>query len=111
MGFCFPGTGKSGDLAPRLECAPAWRAPLLARLKNLKLSLVIGQYALAYHLPNESGTLTEIVHAWRAHWPHIVPLPHPSPRNNLWLTRNPWFEKELVPLLQARVSAALASDG
>jgi len=111
MGFCFPGTGKSGDLAPRLECAPAWRAPLLSRLKNLKLTLVIGQYALAYHLPDESGSLTEIVQAWRAYWPRIVPLPHPSPRNNLWLKRNPWFEKQLVPLLQARVSAALASDG
>ena len=111
MGFCFPGIGKSGDLAPRLECAPAWRAPLLSRLKNLKLTLVIGQYALAYHLPDESGSLTEIVQAWRAYWPRIVPLPHPSPRNNLWLKRNPWFEKELVPLLQARVSAVLASDG
>jgi len=84
---------------------------LLSRLKNLKLTLVIGQYALAYHLPDESGSLTEIVQAWRAYWPHIVPLPHPSPRNNLWLKRNPWFEKELIPLLQARVSAILASDG
>lgn len=69
MGFCFPGAGKSGDLAPRLECAPAWRAPLLSRLKNLKLTLVIGQYALAYHLPDESGSLTEIVQAWRAYGP------------------------------------------
>jgi hypothetical protein len=111
MGFCFPGTGKSGDLAPRNECATAWRAPLLSRLKNLKLTLVIGQYALAYHLPNESGSVTEVVQAWRTYWPHTFPLPHPSPRNNLWLKRNPWFETELVPLLQARVSAALAVDG
>lgn len=110
MGFCFPGTGKSGDLPPRPECAPAWRAPLLSHLKNLRLTLVIGQYAIAYHLPNESGTLTGIVQAWHKYWPHIVPLPHPSPRNNLWLKRNPWFEKELVPLLQSRVAEILQSD-
>ncbi len=107
MGFCFPGTGKSGDLPPRSECAPAWRVPLLSQLRNLKLTLVIGQYAQDYHLPNESASLTEIVQAWRKHWPDAVPLPHPSPRNNLWLKRNPWFEKELIPILQARVSAVL----
>ena len=111
MGFCFPGTGNSGDLPPRAECAPAWRAPLLSHLRNLKLTLVIGQYAQTYHLPNEAASLTEIVQAWRKHWPHTVPLPHPSPRNNLWLKRNPWFEKELVPLLKARVSEALKRDG
>jgi uracil-DNA glycosylase len=111
MGFCFPGTGKSGDFPPRPECAPAWRAPLLARLKSLKLTLVIGQYALAYHLPNEAGTLTEVVRDWQKHWPHIVVLPHPSPRNNLWLKRNPWFEKEHIPLLQDRVSEILGRDG
>ncbi|ACQ93386.1 conserved hypothetical protein [Tolumonas auensis DSM 9187] len=110
MGFCFPGTGKSGDLPPRPECAPAWRAPLLSHLKNLKLALVIGQYAMAYHLPNETGTLTEIVQSWHKYWPHIVPLPHPSPRNNFWLKRNPWFEKELVPQLQSRVAEILGGD-
>ena len=111
MGLCFPGTGKSGDLPPRFECAPAWRAPLLSRLKNLQLTLVIGQYAQAYHFPNEAASLTEIVQAWRKQWPHTVPLPHPSPRNNLWLKRNPWFEKELIPRLQARVSEVLERDG
>jgi uracil-DNA glycosylase len=111
MGFCFPGTGKSGDLPPRLECAPAWRAPLLSCLKSIKLTLVIGQYALAYHLPNETTSLTEIVQAWRKHWPSVVPLPHPSPRNNLWLKRNPWFEEELIPPLQSRVSEVLERDG
>ena len=111
MGFCFPGTGKAGDHPPRIECAPAWRAPLLARLKSVKLTLVIGQYALAYHLPDKAASLTEIVQAWRTHWPNVVPLPHPSPRNNLWLKRNPWFEEELIPILQGRVSQVLKRDG
>ena len=109
MGFCFPGTGKSGDLPPRPECAPAWRAALLSRLKHLKLTLVIGQYAQAYHLPNEAATVTQVVEAWRKHWPDIVPLPHPSPRNNLWLKRNPWFERELIPVLRKKVSEVLGA--
>ncbi len=110
MGFCFPGTGKSGDLPPRSECAAAWRSQLLARLKNLQVTLVIGQYALAYHLPGEGELLTETVQGWRKHWPRIVPLPHPSPRNNLWLKRNPWFEQELLPALRTRVDEALAHE-
>ncbi len=107
MGFCYPGTGKSGDLPPRPECAPAWRIPLLSQLKNIQLTLVIGQYAQAYHLPNEAASLTETVQAWREYWPKILPLPHPSPRNNLWLKRNRWFENELIPMLQSRVSTVL----
>lgn len=110
MGFCYPGTGKSGDLPPRPECAPAWRAQLLAHLGNLKLTLVIGQYALAYHFPQEGKSLTELVQNWRAYWPQTLPLPHPSPRNNIWLERNPWFAEELLPILQARVAEVLA-DG
>jgi uracil-DNA glycosylase len=108
MGFCYPGTGKSGDLPPRPECAPAWRAPLLASLHHLQLTLVIGQYAQDYHLPDTKGTLTQLVQDWRAYWPHTVPLPHPSPRNNLWLKRNPWFEVELLPVLRERVAQVLA---
>jgi uracil-DNA glycosylase len=107
MGFCFPGTGKSGDLPPRPECAPAWRAPLLSGLKHLELTLVIGRYATAFHLPDAGDSLTEIVKAWRIHWPRAVPLPHPSPRNNLWLKRNPWFAEDLLPALKARVAATL----
>ncbi len=109
MGFCYPGTGRSGDLPPRPECAAAWRAPLLARLKNLELTLVIGRYALAYHLPRERGTLTETVRGWRRHGARVLPMPHPSPRNNLWLRRNPWFERELLPVLRQRVSEVLAT--
>ena len=110
MGFCFPGTGSSGDLAPRPECAATWRAALLARLKNLQLTLVIGQYAQAYHLPNEGNSVTGVVQAWRKFWPHAVPLPHPSPRNNRWLKRNPWFEEELLPLVRKRVAEVLQHD-
>ena len=108
MGFCFPGTGKSGDLPPRPECAPAWRPPLLSHLQQLRLTLVIGRYALAYHLPDAGASLTEGVQSWRKHWPRVVPLPHPSGRNNLWLKRNPWFEQELLPLLRTRVAQVLA---
>lgn len=108
MGFCFPGTGNSGDLPPRPECAPAWRAPLLSHLNQLRLTLVIGRYALDYHLPDAGASLTERVQGWRNHWPQVVPLPHPSPRNNLWLKRNPWFARELLPQLRTRVAQVLA---
>jgi uracil-DNA glycosylase len=111
MGFCYPGTGKSGDLPPRPECAPAWRAPLLASLQRLQMTLVIGQYAQDYHLPDAKGTLTQLVQDWRSYWPHTVPLLHPSPRNNLWLKRNPWFVVELLPVLRERVAQVLAEGG
>jgi len=107
MGFCYPGTGGSGDLPPRPECAPAWRDALMARLKKLQLTLIIGRYAQDWHLPRHGGTLTEAVQAWRAHWPHALPLPHPSPRNNGWLERNAWFETDVLPALRARVAAVL----
>ena len=107
MGFCFPGTGRSGDLPPRPECAPAWRDALLARLPAIEFTLAIGRYAQVWHLPAGGKPLTEVVRDWRAHWPHAVALPHPSPRNNVWLARNPWFERQLVPRLQARVRQVL----
>ncbi len=108
MGFCYPGTGKSGDLPPRPECAPAWRNPLLQQLRRIELTLVIGQYAHAYHFDGKKTSLTERVKSWRTYWPGVVPLPHPSPRNNLWLRRNPWFEIELLPMLHERVSEVFA---
>jgi uracil-DNA glycosylase len=110
MGFCYPGTGSSGDLPPRAECAPAWRAVLLPKLTRLKLTLVVGQYALAYHLPSAGTSLTETVLAWRDHWPDVLPLPHPSPRNNIWLKKNPWFEHELLPVLRSRVAEVLGAS-
>jgi uracil-DNA glycosylase len=107
MGFCFPGTGRSGDLPPRPECAPAWRKQLLAHLRRVELTLVLGQYAQAYHFGKSRASLTELVRSWRTHWPRTVPLPHPSPRNNRWLSRNPWFEAEVLPPLRERVSELL----
>ncbi len=106
MGFCYPGTGPSGDLPPRPECAAAWRAPLLAHLQQLELTLVIGSYAQAWHLPGYAS-VTDAVRAWRNTWPHTLALPHPSPRNNLWLKRNPWFEEALLPELRLRVQQVL----
>ncbi len=108
MGFCYPGTGASGDLPPRPECAPAWRAPLLSHLRRLELTLAIGQYALAHYLPEARGSVGETVQGWRRYGPGIVPLPHPSPRNNGWLKHNPWFEAEVIPALRVRVAAVLA---
>lgn len=108
MGFCYPGKGRSGDLPPRPECAPTWRARLLAELPNIRLQLIIGQYALAWHLPQASGSLTETVARWQDYWPDRLPLPHPSPRNNIWLRKNPWFEAEVLPALRQRVQEILA---
>ena len=110
MGFCYPGTGTSGDLPPRRECAPQWRTRLLAALPNIELTLVIGQYAFGWHLPECAGAnLTDTVKAWRRHWPGVLPLPHPSPRNNLWLKANPWFVAEVIPALQRRVTSIIQS--
>ncbi len=107
MGFCFPGSKKTGDLPPRPECAEAWRKPLLAKLRQVELTLVIGQYAQAYHFGKTNSSLTELVKSWRTCWPLMMPLPHPSPRNNIWLRKNPWFEVELLPSLRKRVSKIL----
>lgn len=106
MGFCYPGKGRSGDLPPRPECATTWRARLLEELPSIRLTLVIGVYAQAWHLnPVNSATLTAAVRSWREHGARVLPLPHPSPRNNGWLQRNPWFEAEVLPELKARVRA------
>ena len=107
MGFCFPGSGRSGDLPPRSECAPAWRAALLAQLKSLELTLVIGGYAQAWHLGAGSDSVTSAVRDWKRNWPTVVPLPHPSPRNRGWFATNPWFDAEVIPALQTRIAALL----
>ena len=109
LGFCYPGTGKSGDLPPLPICAETWRQKLLNSLDNIRLTLVIGQYAQAWHLPQTHKTLTETVRNWSSYADDVLPLPHPSPRNNIWLAKNPWFEAELVPVLQRRISAALTA--
>jgi uracil-DNA glycosylase len=109
MGFCFPGSGRSGDLPPRPECAPAWHPRVLPLLKQVRLTLAIGQYAQAGVLGTQRGaTLTDTMQAWREHLEQgVLPLPHPSPRNQLWLKRNPWFEAELLPVLRGQVHRAL----
>ena len=111
MGFCYPGSGKSGDLAPRKECAPAWRNQLLEQMPNIELSLVIGQYAQAWHMQDANPSkLTDKVRAWKKVWPAMLPLPHPSPRNNIWLKQNSWFAEEVLPSLKERVQRILAAN-
>ena len=111
MGFCYPGTTNAGDLPPRPECAATWRHRFMATLKDVELTIALGRYAVDWHLkPDRRATLTDVVRSWRASWPSVVPLPHPSPRNTQWLKNNPWVEREIVPALQRRVQA-LTSNG
>ncbi|MBX3508066.1 MAG: uracil-DNA glycosylase family protein [Parvibaculum sp.] len=112
MGFCFPGLdAKGGDLPPRRECAPRWRAPLFETMPQIELVLAIGQYAQAWHLgPSRRKSLTETVAAWEAFYPRCIPLPHPSWRNNAWLGKNPWFEEELLPVLKRDVRRLLGAE-
>jgi uracil-DNA glycosylase len=101
MGFCYPGKGKSGDLAPRPECAPQWHAALLDQMPQVQLTLLIGQYAQAYYLGDrKKKTLTETVRSFQEYLPDFLPLVHPSPRNGIWMRKNEWFEEEVVPALQ-----------
>lgn len=108
MGFCYPGTGKSGDFPPRKECADHWRHALLNHLSSVEFTLIIGQYAIDWHLgKTRKKTLTETVKAWRDYWPHSIVLPHPSPRNNIWLKKNEWFEGEILPTLKHKIQQLL----
>lgn len=107
MGFCYPGTGNSGDLPPRPECAATWRARLLRQLPRIETTLVIGKYAHDYHFGKSNLTVTRLVENWQQHWPRRLPLPHPSPRNNIWLKKNPWFETKVVPVIRARITHLL----
>ncbi|WP_299329349.1 uracil-DNA glycosylase family protein [Parasphingopyxis sp.] len=108
MAFCYPGTGTSGDLPPPPICAETWRAKLLTELSALRLTLVIGQYAIGWHLDTPHKTLTKTVRHWRDFGPSTIPLPHPSPRNNIWLSKNSWFADSLLPELRKRIAAALS---
>lgn len=119
MGFCFPGLdAKGGDLPPRRECTPAWRADIFSAMPAIELLLAVGSYAHRWHLRKMAyATLTETVAHWRevmaassdAEGPLIIPLPHPSWRNNAWLARNPWFEAELLPVLRDEVANRIAT--
>ena len=104
MGFCYPGKASGGDAPPRPECAEQWHTSLLEALPNIQLTLVLGRYALAYHLPQyQRSTVTEAVRQWEDVWPDYLPLPHPSPRNQAWFKHNPWFEEQVLPTLQAQI--------
>ena len=101
MGFCYPGKGKSGDLPPRPECAPKWHEPLLALMPDIRLTLLFGQYAQERYLgERRKATLTETVQNWKNYVPDFLPLPHPSPRNQIWEKKNPWFGEEVLPYLK-----------
>lgn len=108
MGFCYPGKGKSGDLPPRKECEPQWHQPLFEAMKEVKLVLLIGQYAQANYLGDKAcSTLTETVRNYKQYLPNYFVLPHPSPRNNIWMKKNEWFKFEVLPALKEVVSAVL----
>ncbi|WP_210488259.1 uracil-DNA glycosylase family protein [Rufibacter aurantiacus] len=109
--FCYPGTGKSGDLPPRPECFQHWHPQLLPLLPNIQLTLLIGTYAQKAFLGQHAkATLTQTVEAWQEYLPRFLPLPHPSPRNIAWFKRHPWFEREVVPTLQEIVQSMLPSS-
>ena len=111
MGFCYPGTSDTGDLPPRKECGELWHESLLAHLTNIRLTLLVGSYALRRHLPDVQPTsLTAIVQRWQDFAPAVFPLPHPSPRNNRWLNKNPWFTNELLPALRHQTNAIVANS-
>jgi uracil-DNA glycosylase len=115
MGFCFPGLDAAGaDLPPRPECAPLWRLQVFAALPEVRLILLIGRYAQAWHLgDHDPGSLDDAVAAWPetlARKPALLALPHPSWRNNAWLKRNSWFERDVIPVLQQQVRACLRAD-
>ncbi|MCL4136252.1 UNVERIFIED_CONTAM: hypothetical protein GTU68_011150 [Idotea baltica] len=108
MGFCYPGKGKTGDLAPRKECAPQWHLPILDSIKELRLTLLIGKYAQDYYLRGMAQkNLTETVRNFNAYLPNYFVLPHPSPRNNIWMKKNEWFKHEVLPVLKKEISVAL----
>ncbi len=108
MGFCYPGKGKSGDLPPRPECAPKWHSSLLDKLPNLQLTILIGQYSQRHYLDNRmEKNLTETVRNFKNYLPQYFVLPHPSPRNRFWLSKNPWFTQEVVPRFTERIAQLL----
>ena len=101
MGFCYPGKGKTGDLPPRKECAPLWHQQILDKITQVELTLLIGNYAQEYYLgASKKRTLTETVKNFEEYLPNFLPLPHPSPRNNIWLKKNPWFNENVLPILK-----------
>ncbi len=112
MGFCYPGSGSGGDLPPRPECAEAWRVLVMKGLPRIELTLLLGRYAIDWHLKQHKGfPIHKTVVAWRKHLDAgVVPLPHPSPRNMRWFKANPWFEANVIPAIRTRVGAVLSQN-
>ena len=111
MGFCYPGKGKSGDLPPRTECSETWHPKLLPFLPNIELTLLFGKYALDFFLKEtKKKTLTETVANYHEYLPSFIPMPHPSPRNRLWLKKNKWFEEEIIPILRNKTELLLSGN-
>ena len=107
MGFCYPGSAKSGDKPPRPECAPLWHDRLLSHLPEDRLEVIIGMYAQKRYIEDRAKTLTETVRRWEDYLPRQIVMPHPSPRNQHWLAKNPWFEAETLPAVRTRVDEVL----
>lgn len=105
LDFYFPGKGKSGDLPPRAGFAQKWHKALLEEMPEIELFILVGSYAIKYYLNlKSSAKTTEVIHDFEAYLPKYFPLVQPSPRNNMWLAKNPWFEPELLPELKKRVA-------
>ncbi|WP_020408235.1 uracil-DNA glycosylase family protein [Hahella ganghwensis] len=107
MGYCYPGKGKSGDLPPRPECREAWHDRALKLMPEVKTTLLIGQYAQRAYLPDAGKLLSDNVRNWQQWFPTYIPLPHPSPRNTLWLKQRPWFEEEVIPTVREFIRQTL----
>ncbi len=107
MGFCYPGSGRSGDKPPRPECAPAWHPRLLRAFRSVELTIYIGKYAFDRYLAHEFASMSEAVSAHEALLPDRMALAHPSPRNRPWMSKNPWFAAEALPALRQRVAGML----
>ena len=106
IGFCYPGRAKSGDASPRPECYPLWHSRLRSELPNVRLTLLIGRHAQARYL-NPKLNMSSTVRSWQQYLPGFLPMPHPSPRNNIWLRKNPWFEEEALSQIRALVASAI----
>jgi uracil-DNA glycosylase len=108
MGFCYPGKGTSGDLPPRPECTPLWHNKVLSKMRDIKLTILIGQYSQKYYLGKEFNVnITENIRSFKKFMPDFLPLVHPSPRNRIWQKKNPCFECTVIPFLQQRTNQIL----